>query len=167
MMPPKRKRIPLRDLRTYGASRAPRLEGCDYTGDEVIHLTICAAAGEPFGDPTIARMICENVEFYSQKLDFQLFGFCLMSDHLHVLISPADSGTSMSYWLQAFKSYTGHKYVKLGREPPLWQRSAYDHVCRKNETADRVLAYIAENPVRAGLVQRWADWPWTKVFIEI
>jgi hypothetical protein len=81
--------------------------------------------------------------------------------------SPADSGISIDVCLQRFKSYTGHAYAKLGGHPPLWQRSAFDHVCRHGETAEKVLTYIVNNPVRARLVERWQDWPWTKVFIEI
>ena len=166
-MPSKWSKTPLRDLRTYGGKRAPRLDECDYRADEIVHLTICAANETPFRDETLARMICDNVEFYAKHLAFRLFGYCLMPDHLHVLLSPAHSGKSISDWLRSFKSYTGHEFVKLGHRPPLWQRSAYDHVCRKNETAEAVLIYIANNPVRAGLVQAWNDWPWTKVFVEI
>jgi putative transposase len=127
---------------------------------------MCAASGTPFRDLHVARMVCESVEFYADKLGFQLFGHCLMPDHLHVLLSPANSGSSVADWLRTFKSYTGHRYVKLGYKPPLWQRSAYDHVCRESETAETVVAYIADNPVRAGLIERWSDWPWTRVFVE-
>ena len=112
-------------------------------------------------------MICENVDFYTRKMSYELYGYCLMPDHLHVLLSPRESGTPVSKWLNAFKSYTGHEYVKIGYSAPLWQRSAYDHVCRKAETAEAVLTYIVNNSVRAGLVERWMDWPWTKVLIDI
>ena len=162
-----RKTTPLRDLRTYGASRAPRLPECDYADNVDVHLTLCADRGEPFRDEAVARMICENIEFYSRKLGYRLYGYCLMPDHLHVLLSPADSGTVLSQWLDRFKSYTTHEFMKAGGRAPLWQRSAYDHVCRAGETAEVVLAYIAGNPVRAGFVERWGDWAWTKVFIDI
>lgn len=96
-----------------------------------------------------------------------LFSYCLMPDHLHVLLSPADSGTPIERWLDSFKSFTTHQYMKLGHRPPLWQKSANDHVCRRHESATNVAMYIANNPVRAGLVERWDDWRWTKVFVEI
>lgn len=166
-MPNKWSKTPLRDLHTYGTRRAPRLADCDYAGDVIIHLTVCAADGKPFSDAPVAEMICENIEFYSNKLGFRLFGYCLMPDHLHLLVSPGKSGKSMSDWLQTFKSYTGHQFVKLGHRPPLWQRSPYDHVCRDGETAESVLVYIIDNPVRAELVKCWRDWSWTKVFTEI
>jgi REP element-mobilizing transposase RayT len=144
-----------------------RLPGCDYTGDIDIHVTICADAGEPFRDAAIAEMICKNVEFYCRKFGYRLYGYCLMPDHLHVLLSPARSDKPLARWLDVFKSYTTHEFMRLGHKPPLWQASAHDHVCRKAETAETILTYIVENPLRAGLAARWQDWPWTKVFIQI
>ncbi len=166
MRPPRRK-TSLRDLRTYGRGRAVRLADCDYVGDIDIHVTICADRGEPFRDEQFAAAICENVEFYCRKLSDRLYGYTLMSDHLHVLLSPADSERPLSCWLNVFKSFTTHEYMKGAGKPPLWQSSGNDHVCRTAETAEAVLRYIVENPVRAGLVERWQDWPWTKVFIDI
>ena len=166
-MPGKWSRIPLRDLKTYRASRAPRLPDCGYDADEIVHLTICAAHGEPFADADLAQRVCDSVAFYCERFAYRLFGHCLMPDHLHVLLSPNESGVSISKWLQAFKSFTGHAYVRQGGSSSLWQRSAHDHVCRRAETAEQVLAYIANNPVRAGLVECWQDWPWTRVCIEI
>lgn len=155
------------DLTTFGKSRGVRILECDYRGWIDVHATICAHCGAPFSVQKTAQMVCENIEYYCRKLAFTLYGYCLMPDHLHVLLSPTDSQKSLSYLTDSFKSYTTHEYMKLEGRPPLWQRSWHDHVCRKSETAETVLAYVAENPVRAGLVDNWSDWPWTKVFIEL
>jgi REP element-mobilizing transposase RayT len=166
-MRPPHGNTPARELTAYGQGRAVRWERCDYVGNIDIHVTICAAKDVLFRDQALARMICENVEFYCRKLGYRLYGYALMPDHLHVLLSPADSGEPLSHWLDVFKSYTTHQYMKSGERPPLWQSSANDHVCREGETAETVMRYIADNPVRAGLVEKWQDWPWTKVFIEV
>ena len=163
----RRENTPLRDLRTYGSTRAVRLPDCDYSGDIDIHLTLRADRMAPFKHRDLAQMICKNVEFYCRRLRYTLYGYCLMPDHLHVLLSPAGSGTALSRWLDSFKSYTTHESMKLGRRPPFWQRSGNDHICRAAETAEKVLAYLVENPVRAGLAERWEGWPWTKVLMEI
>lgn len=154
------------DLRTYGESRALRSPCCDYASNVDIHVTLCADRGEPFGDGGVASIVCRNVEFYCRKMEFTLYGYCLMPDHLHVLLSPGESGTALSRWLDSFKSYTTHEFMKTGGLAPLWQRSAHDHVCRTGETAERVMSYVANNPVRAGLVPKWDAWPWTRVFVQ-
>lgn len=155
------------DRTTYRQSRAVRLEDFDYASDTVIHLTICAVHSAAFVDQCFAHVVCESIETTSKMLDYELYGYCLMPDHLHVLLSPASSGIAINRWLQKFKSFTGHTYGTFGGSPPLWQRSAHDHVCRSGETAEKVLGYIVENPVRAGLVEDWREWPWIGVFIDL
>jgi REP element-mobilizing transposase RayT len=144
-----------------------RWDRYNYRDDAVVHLTLCTNRGAPFDVDRTAQMICDAVVKSCELKDYCLFGYCLMPDHLHVLLSPGDSGIGIDKWLNAFKSFTTHAYMKLGGHPPLWQRSAYDHVCRKGETAETVMRYIAENPVRKGLVQDWHDWPWTRVFVDL
>ena len=94
-----RKTTPPRDRATYGESRAVRHPDGDYAANIDIHVTICAERGTPFADATTAAMVCKNVEHYSNKLRFTLYGYCLMPDHLHVLLSPSQSGTPLSSWL--------------------------------------------------------------------
>ena len=120
MMRQTRNKTPLRDLTTLSASRAVRLPNGNYAGNIDIHTTICADRGTPFNDEAIARMVCDNVEIYCEKLRFLLYGYCLMPNHLHVLLSPAESDTPLSQWLNAFKSYTTHEFMRLGAQPPLW-----------------------------------------------
>jgi REP element-mobilizing transposase RayT len=159
------KRIPS-DHRTYGKSRAVRLPDFDYSSDVPIHLTFWAP-GAVLLDSELALIICGSVETCSHKMGYTLFGYCLMPDHLHVLLSPAASGLAIDRWLHDFKSYTTNRFMKLGGSPPLWQRSGHDHICRENETAESVLFYIANNPIRRGLVDDWQKWPWTRVFIKM
>ncbi|MBI5865463.1 MAG: transposase [Planctomycetes bacterium] len=160
-------KIPLRELRTYSGSRAVRLPGFDYSSEIDVHVTIRAEQPNITERAAFASELCASIETTSRLLAYRLYGFCLMPDHLHALLSPAASGQPLQRWLQKFKSYTGHRWVAFGGVSPLWQRSANDHVCRSEESAEAVLAYIVNNPVRAELARNWEDWPWTKVFIKI
>ncbi|MBF9223056.1 hypothetical protein I2H31_18280 [Hymenobacter sp. BT662] len=63
--------------------------------------------------------------------------------------------------LQRLKSYTATRANKvLGRTGAFWQAESYDHVVRNGEL-ERVLAYVVENPVKAGFVEDWEQWPHT------
>ena len=152
--------------RTYARSHAVRLPDHNYAEDVPTHLTMCACC-HVTDDPKFSHLICDNVEFYCRKMRYELFCYCLMPDHLHVFLSPADSGTPIGKWLVSFKSFTTHEFMKTGGKPPLWQRSAHDHVCTTYETVANVALYIVNNPVRAGLVEKWDDWPHTKIFVEV
>lgn len=152
---------------TYGRSRAVRHADFDYASPVDIHLVLCALCGRPFASPSHAAVVSDSIMRSCELCGYRLYGFCLMPDHLHVLLNPTDSGVRIADWLRRFKSYTTNTLARAGGPARLWQRSAYDHVCRSEETAENVLRYIIENPVRAGLVENWEAWPWTRVFIEL
>lgn len=89
-----------------------------------------------------------------------------MSNHCHMEITPfqKEDGTyiAMSAIMHSLKSYTARRANKLlNREGQFWQQESYDHYARHPEEAERIAIYIANNPVNAGLVEKWEDWPWT------
>lgn len=152
---------------TYGCGRAVRLDPDLYAADVPIHLTICAETGHPFVNDEVARMVCQSVETSAAMLSQRLLAYCLMPDHLHIVLSPADSQTQVSEFLGKFKSFTTNRYGKTTGGLRLWQYSARDRVIRKGENLATVVEYVANNPVRRGLVRYWSDWPYTKVFIDL
>ena len=49
---------------------------------------------------------------------------------------------------------------------PIWQAGYYDHALRIEEDIQTVARYIVANPIRAGLVQKIADYPhWDAVWL--
>ena len=75
----------------------------------------------------------------------------LDANHVHSLVVPHISPTR---FLQSLKSYTARQVNKLlGRTgEPFWQRESYDHWVRNETERRRIIAYIENNPVKAGLV---------------
>jgi hypothetical protein len=64
--------------------------------------------------------------------------------------------------VQGFKSFTAHQANKqLERIGSFWNREYYDHLIRSSEEFARLVIYIIENPVKAGLCKNWQEWPWT------
>jgi type I restriction enzyme R subunit/putative DNA methylase len=54
----------------------------------------------------------------------------------------------------------------LGRTgQPFWQTESFDHWVRNGKQFDRILQYIEENPVKAGLVERAEQWPWSSATV--
>jgi REP element-mobilizing transposase RayT len=114
--------------RTWGRGRAVRLDSDLYAMDLAIHLTICALAGRPFGDHSLATMTCTAIERTCTNLRYSLFAYCLMPDHLHVLLSPDESEVPIADFLRRFKSYTTRQYQKATGITRLWQYSARDSI---------------------------------------
>jgi hypothetical protein len=55
------------------------------------------------------------------------------------------------------KQFSGYLYSR-SHAARLWQRYSYEHVLRDDESTRAVMAYILENPVRAGLVATVHDY---------
>jgi REP element-mobilizing transposase RayT len=54
----------------------------------------------------------------------------------------------------------------LKRSGSLWQAESYDHVVRDEDEQFRIIEYVINNPVKAGLVEDWKDWKHTFVSEE-
>jgi len=87
-----------------------------------------------------------------------------MPDHVHLILSPlADEEGSFSIpqIMHAIKSESAHRINKaLERQGKVWQDESFDHVLRGDESLATKMAYVLENPVRAGLVKTAADYRW-------
>jgi len=60
--------------------------------------------------------------------------------------------------IERAKQRIGYRYAQqFGIR--LWQRSYFDYTLRTEEAIESVVAYIVNNPVRAGFVTRPGDWP--------
>jgi putative transposase len=94
---------------------------------------------------------------YGQLYHLSLLGYCLMSNHVHLIVVPHTEaalsqslkqahGRYASYW-NGQKSSTGH----------VWQGRFYS--CPLDEThLWEALRYVEMNPVRAGMVERPERW---------
>ena len=108
----------------------------------------------------IARLVRDSIYRGVELGHYQLGAFVIMANHVHVLLLPL---VDPSRLLQSLKGYTAREANRvLGRTgEPFWQRESYDHWVRDEAERDRITAYIENNPVRAGLVARAEDYPWS------
>ncbi len=84
----------------------------------------------------------------------------VMPDHLHLRALPIRSRDDrVGNLTGALKRWTKEAYQAHDRE---WdsQPGGFDRLLRKDESAENKWEYMRDNPVRAGLVRRWQDWPW-------
>ncbi len=113
-------------------------------------------------DTRVARLI-ESALLHFDRQRYDLAGWVIMPNHVHVLIIPHLSHRLPDI-LHSWKSFTSKEANKLiGRSGTFWQDDFFDRYIRDEEDWNRTLTYIADNPVRAGLCQRAEQWPWSHV----
>jgi len=96
-----------------------------------------------------------------------IYAYCLMPDHLHLLISPLERGVNVSKFIGAFKSKTTKIAWKYELKGKLWQQRFYDHIVRKVESLKETCEYILNNPVRKGLVENRGDYEFSGIIDSI
>jgi putative transposase len=122
-------------------------------------------------DERVARIVSDAVHFLDGKR-YDLLCSCIMSNHIHLIIDTTGFGEavprqddrllSLTQIMASLKSYTAHESNKLlHRSGQFWQRESYDHVIRDGDELERMIRYVLNNPVKAGLVSYWKEWPWT------
>ena len=112
--------------------------------------------------PAVAQLVQQALHFHEEHGSYQLVCYCIMANHVHLVVSLADQGPLLAQTLQSIKSYTARLANQLlGREGQFWQRESYDHLVRDAAELKRVIAYVVNNPVKAGLIENWQDWPYT------
>jgi len=68
----------------------------------------------------------------------------------------------MSKIVHSWKSFTAHECNKLlGRTGKFWEREPFDRYIRNQRHFWTAMAYIENNPVKAGLCKYPEDWWWS------
>lgn len=95
-----------------------------------------------------------------ERTPFELWGYCLMANHIHLLVKPADVPISrivQSLLVSHTQRY--HRVHETGGH--VWQGRFKSPVVQDDVHLMAVLRYIEANPVRAGMADRAGDYPWS------
>ena len=116
-------------------------------------------------DPRVAEMVAAALHRRHGQV-YNLATFCIMPNHVHIVYTPLEQedGTYVANTriLQSLKGYTARQANRiLQREGPFWQAESYDRVVRDAAELERIVIYVLNNPVKAGLVAEWQHWPWS------
>jgi REP element-mobilizing transposase RayT len=64
--------------------------------------------------------------------------------------------------MKSIKGYSARRCNELlGSTGQFWQDESYDHLVRHDDELLRLIDYIENNPVKAGLIARREDWKWS------
>ena len=142
-------------------ARPPRAKSFEYLG----YCRYFVTAGTHnrrrwFADAQCARQIASQIPPFFGQLAFDVTAFCVMPDHLHLLLEGTAPDADLRDAVSRWKQRTGYDWSRR-HGSQLWQPGFHDHVLRENEDTRAVVAYIIQNPVRAGLVPGAGDYEWT------
>jgi len=96
----------------------------------------------------------------AKRADLEIWGYCLMTDHVHLICTPRREdalarGVGLAHrryavWLNRREGWSGHLWANRYFSTPLDEAHHW-----------AAIRYVERNPVRAGLAQEAAEWPWS------
>jgi len=121
----------------------------------IYFVTICVANRKPV---LANKAALKAFNIATAKLqEWRVLAAMLMPDHLHAVVSPRkDRDAKLGNFSGALKRWMREELNASWN----WQPGCFDRLLRSNESLHEKWIYVQENPVRAGLVRDWKDWPY-------
>lgn len=98
----------------------------------------------------------------ANKAEAQIWCYCLMPNHVHVIVVPSDGDGLRRTFAEAHRRYTGYINARNRWTGHLWQ-GRFGAVVMDELHLGHAMRYVSLNPVRAKLVERAEDWQWSSV----
>jgi len=155
-------------FKTWSKSRSIRLKDFDYASPGVVyHITIGAHQKQNvFTRSAINQQVIYALRESANLYRYRLIAYCLMPDHIHILVQAGENPKDLREFVRGFKSFcsvaTPVATNKVTNNK-LWQRSFYEHILRKEENIEDIAEYILNNPIRKGLVQDRGQYRWCEL----
>jgi type I restriction enzyme R subunit len=121
----------------------------------------------------IAKIVIDSFLHFAD-VRYLSIAWVVMPSHIHWLFQPLPEfsatvpkgKSSREVIMHSLKSFTAKECNKaLELKGQFWQQESYDHWIRDDEELERVIAYILNNPVRAGLAAKPEDYRFSSAFI--
>lgn len=125
------------------------------------HVTQRGNRREPvfFGDGDY-RYYLRLVAAAARAAEAEIWAYCLMPNHVHFVVTPSTPDGLRATFADAHRRYTSFINARRRQTGHLWQ-GRFASVVMDERHLLAALRYISLNPVRAGLVERATDWPWS------
>ena len=104
----------------------------------------------------------DNLWEWKTELDCKVYAYCLMSNHIHLVIDPGDQAENLGLlmkWVAGRQTRYVNKMEK--RSGSLWEGRYKSSPINANEYLLACCRYVELNPLRAGIVDDPSQYPWS------
>ena len=135
------------------------------TGHSHFITFTCYRRMEHLTNSQACSVVLRALENTRKRYGLRVFGFVLMPEHVHLLLSEPERGT-LARALQSMKSASARmarvaRMERVGTRTPFWQARYYDRYMRDYDEFSEKLRYIHRNPVKRGLCSSPEQWGWS------
>lgn len=112
------------------------------------------------------RQYIEWLSEYARKFGTRIWAYCLMANHVHFIVVPKSEGSLAQTFNAAHMRYSQYFNAKHSRKGHLWQGRFFSCVL-ENQHLMAAMRYVERNPVRAAIVTKAADYPWSSALAHV
>jgi putative transposase len=131
-----------------------------------------------------ADIVVDSLNFCKKEKSLRIHAWCIMSNHLHLIISATEGGPPLSDILRDFKKFTSVKIIKSiegnskesrrgwmlwifksagennkrNLKYQFWQQDNHPEECSDFKMLETKIIYLHENPVRAGMTRTESEY---------
>src|SRR5437870_10030589 len=91
----------------------------------------------------------------------RLLGWCLMTNHVHLIAVPGRERIRSAFFFVEFMAATRNTTTRVPNAPATFGKTVSSPACSGQANLWTALAYVERNPLRARLVQRPEEYPWS------
>jgi putative transposase len=142
----------------------PRLDPDAYRGLQHVSFTATTFQRQRlFLHRNIIDVCVEALRTECDAFHSECLVYCFMPDHVHMVLHGCNQHSDVLVCHNNWKGATGKFLARHLAGSRHWQPRSYDHVLRSHEYARgalrKMIRYILNNPVRAGLASAWQEYP--------
>ncbi|MCT2536076.1 transposase [Aquibacillus koreensis] len=115
---------------------------------------------EIFHDEEDCITFLDTVRAYKEKSSISVFSWCLMNNHVHLLLKEGDESLSETM-KRIGVSYVWYYNLKYDTTGHLFQDRFRSEVVEDRRSFLAVIRYIHRNPLKAGIASHLGDWQWS------
>ena len=106
------------------------------------------------------RYYVELLSQFSQQVDTEIWAWCLMPNHVHLVMVPRHEDGLRAALGEAHRRYTRHINFRQSWRGHLWQERFHSFLMDEDYLLATV-RYVERNPVAAGLCETPEQWRWS------
>lgn len=115
-----------------------------------------------FFEPGDQGVYLELLARETRRREVEVWAYCLMPNHVHLILTPRTPGGLGLAVGEAHRRYTNFVNARAGWTGHLFQ-SRFASVAMDEAHLMAAVRYVSLNPERARLAARARDWPWSSV----
>ncbi len=116
-----------------------------------------------FDTPHKLDLLHSKIREVQRSKPFDLLAYCLLPDHIHLLMELPEDDCNFSIRMREIKRLTTlwMKRETLRNVDPVWQDKYWEHTIRDEKDLQTHFDYIHYNPIKHGLTETYDSWEWS------